>query len=678
MSDDGTDPDGPNSGSPGDTGTTDDPTPVLLPNATLGVAKDSQWDDTLDTATFTFQLEHFGTSPALNLSLSEDLNAIFGVGNYTVGTPTLLSGPGTISVNSGFDGAGDQTLIGTGSSLAPGETAALQFVVTVTNIVDQQANGLGHYENQVTVTAEDGDGNVYSDVSVDGTDPDPDMNGDPTTDASPSTGDLTPDATVGVAKNATVAPDQMAVTFDFYLEHFGSTIASNLRLTEDLDAVFGAGNYTIDSILRISGPSTVVANGMFNGSTDRELVATGSSLPPGETARIQITVGLNMIYGAFSNQVTISSTDGEGGTYSDPSISGTDPDPDGDGNPNNDNGPTDFILASGEIHGTVYVDHNNNGLIDTDELAIEGVEIVLTGTDIAGNSINLTTMTLPNGTYSFLNLLPGDYTITEIHPVDFIDGQETLGDGGGSSSNDQFMVTLNLANNFMANGYNFGELGLDPNAVGKGLFLASAGGSTPIPPAGDEGQGETVESVEFSVHGSRLDVMGTSGDESIEVQVGLHVHRILINHVAYDFPASDIRQIDIQASAGQDTVVLRGTTLDDRADVWPGRVQFSSNRYTVNVTSVREISVHGEGGSDRAFLVDSPEDDIFLGAAAFGSMRDTAGTYLNQAFGFSMLTGNAVMGGADRALMYDTAGNDYVQSMPAFTRLQMGVIDLRE
>ncbi len=77
LSDDGTDPDGVNSGSPGDTGTTDDPTPVVLPNSTLGVAKDSQWDDTLDTATFTFRIEHFGSSTALNLSLTEDLDAIF-------------------------------------------------------------------------------------------------------------------------------------------------------------------------------------------------------------------------------------------------------------------------------------------------------------------------------------------------------------------------------------------------------------------------------------------------------------------------------------------------------------------------------------------------------------------------------------------------------------------------
>ena len=115
LSDDGTDPDGVNSGSPGDTGTTDDPTPVVLPNSTLGVAKDSQWDDTLDTATFTFRIEHFGSSTALNLSLTEDLDAIFGAGHYSVGTPILLSGPGTVFVNSGFNGSGDQDLIGGGS-----------------------------------------------------------------------------------------------------------------------------------------------------------------------------------------------------------------------------------------------------------------------------------------------------------------------------------------------------------------------------------------------------------------------------------------------------------------------------------------------------------------------------------------------------------------------------------
>ena len=158
----------------------------------------------------------------------------------------------------------------------PGQAATIQFVVAVTNIADNpQSNGLGHYENQVTIAAEDSDGNIYTDPSVDGTDPDPDMDGDPTTDDSPSLGDLTADATVGVAKQATVAADQTAVTFDFYLEHFGTTEAFNIRLTENLDAVFGSGNYSVDSILRISGPGTLAANGMFDGSTDKETGGDG-------------------------------------------------------------------------------------------------------------------------------------------------------------------------------------------------------------------------------------------------------------------------------------------------------------------------------------------------------------------------------------------------------------------
>ncbi len=259
----------------------------------------------------------------------------------------------------------------------PGQAATIQFVVAVTNIADPQSNGLGHYENQVTIAAEDSDGNIYTDPSVDGTDPDPDMDGDPTTDDSPSLGDLTADATVGVAKQATVAADQTAVTFDFYLEHFGTTEAFNIRLTENLDAVFGSGNYSVDSILRISGPGTLAANGMFDGSTDQELVATGSSLLPGETAQIQIRVSLNMIYGTFSNQVNVSTRDSEAGIYNDTSTDGTDSDPDGNGDPNDNSVPTEFVLAEGEIRGTVYVDHNNNGLIDMGELAIQDVVIGL-------------------------------------------------------------------------------------------------------------------------------------------------------------------------------------------------------------------------------------------------------------------------------------------------------------
>uniref|UniRef100_UPI00101D0243 SdrD B-like domain-containing protein n=1 Tax=Candidatus Oscillochloris fontis TaxID=2496868 RepID=UPI00101D0243 len=60
----------------------------------------------------------------------------------------------------------------------------------------------------------------------------------------------------------------------------------------------------------------------------------------------------------------------------------------------------------------VWDDLNNNGLADDGATGIEDVEVVLTGTDGAGNTVNLTDTTDSNGLYLFDNLVPGIYTVT--------------------------------------------------------------------------------------------------------------------------------------------------------------------------------------------------------------------------------------------------------------------------
>ncbi|MCB0520968.1 MAG: DUF11 domain-containing protein, partial [Saprospiraceae bacterium] len=156
-------------------------------------------------------------------------------------------------------------------------------------------------------------------------------------------------AVIGVAKNATINGTQ--IMFDFYLENFGTSYLNGLALTEDLDAVFGAGNYTIVSPPAfIDDPGTITLNANFDGSSDTGIFAAGSGLPVGETAQVRLLVNVTVITdvglgcGVYSNQVTASA---EGGAVSDLSDSGTDPDPNGNGNPTEagENDPTVFTVA---------------------------------------------------------------------------------------------------------------------------------------------------------------------------------------------------------------------------------------------------------------------------------------------------------------------------------------------
>ncbi|MEN6458982.1 MAG: SdrD B-like domain-containing protein [Thermoguttaceae bacterium] len=95
-------------------------------------------------------------------------------------------------------------------------------------------------------------------------------------------------------------------------------------------------------------------------------------------------------------------------------------------------------LKPSSLSGFVYLDKNSNGDIDCRDLAIAGVTVTLTGVDDRGNAVSLTTVTDDDGAYSFTNLRPGTYTITETQPAGFIDGVDTIGSQGGIVGNDQF------------------------------------------------------------------------------------------------------------------------------------------------------------------------------------------------------------------------------------------------
>ena len=162
-----------------------DPTAVdVIGSAILGVAKNATVSPTnsIEVA-LDFYLENLGTLDLADVSLPDDLDAVFGAGNYSItpGTPVLLDDPGTLTLNPGFSGTGTGTdlLDPANSTLAAGETAEIRLVVLVDNVTDR-GQGRGFYRNQVTASAADPLGGAVADVSDSGTEPDEDGDGDPT------------------------------------------------------------------------------------------------------------------------------------------------------------------------------------------------------------------------------------------------------------------------------------------------------------------------------------------------------------------------------------------------------------------------------------------------------------------------------------------------------------------
>jgi hypothetical protein len=143
---------------------------------------------------------------------------------------------------------------------------------------------------------------------------------------------------------------------------------------------------------------------------------------------------------------------------------------------------TEVPLAG--LSGFVYVDANGDGQKGPNESGIAGVTVELFGVAVIPGGgtqpVQFTTQTDSNGLYVFENIPSGSYSIHEVQPAIFNDGNDTPGPGGLVTANDWMFV--NFAEGGSASGFNFGEAGVRLEFVGKRFFVASPvnGGSPTV------------------------------------------------------------------------------------------------------------------------------------------------------------------------------------------------------
>ena len=125
---------------------------------------------------------------------------------------------------------------------------------------------------------------------------------------------------------------------------------------------------------------------------------------------------------------------------------------------NNSTVDAGLVNIPARLSGYVYEDFGNDGVRGAGEPVIGGVTVQLTGTDIYGHSVSLSTITNGSGFYEFTGLVAGTYKVTELQPGAYLDGLDTAGSSGGSTAvNDVISgVVLSAGANSVNN--NFGEL----------------------------------------------------------------------------------------------------------------------------------------------------------------------------------------------------------------------------
>ncbi|MFT4535449.1 MAG: hypothetical protein ACI9P5_002818, partial [Saprospiraceae bacterium] len=363
-SDSGTVPSSTNPGEPGDTGGTDDPTPLQVPGA-LDVTKElvSIVDATTSGnvyATYRFTIKNIGGSNVDDFNLIDDLSSQFGLGFVDIQTApavsvgsnfTMLS---TLPTSSGTGYTGISPTInmlqGDGS-LALGE----DFIVTAVAEIDLDKMPVPATNQAIADGTDTFTGNPVEDDSDNDNPMDPD---DPNSDDDdPTPFPATPkiEVTKQLVSSKALDNGDVKLTFYFVITNSGNTDLNDLNLIDDLSAIFPAADPVSQNIMTtVGGNATELPIISFYTGVvpfTSMLTANGGLMAPGEFVTVSLMievdpVAFSMIIPAPVNQATALGEDPTGiqveDLSDDPTIP-TDVDPNMDGSPDD---PTPIILPA--------------------------------------------------------------------------------------------------------------------------------------------------------------------------------------------------------------------------------------------------------------------------------------------------------------------------------------------
>ncbi|MBU2954815.1 SdrD B-like domain-containing protein [Marinobacter sp. F3R08] len=167
-------------------------------------------------------------------------------------------------------------------------------------------------------------------------------------------------------------------------------------------------------------------------------------------------------------------------------------------------------VAPSDLGGTVFIDENNDGVRQGSESGIAGVEIVLSGTDWQGRSVDRTTTTDNSGNYQFEDLPPGTYSVTEPdQPTGTANGKTNAGATGGTVSGvdetPSRISNIDLPPATVLEGLDFGELATGRSIFGR-VFLDR--NASDIYDEDDSGlEGQRIELSGVDINGNNVDVV---------------------------------------------------------------------------------------------------------------------------------------------------------------------------
>ena len=267
--------------------------------------------------TFEFNLENTGNVNLNDIDLIDDLSTTFpGTCNITV----LSNTSDNFNVNENFDGIIDTQILDAGNTLDVLSKKAVLLTVRISGCDQSQTS----FTNKAIA-----EGTSAGNVKV--------------TDTDLSYISIEENPVIGLAKQlvSSIANGDgtYSLKFNIRIHNYGKVSLHDIAIEDDLDNVFGNGNYVVETITS----EYFAVNENYNGGSGENLLADNNYLEPSETGAIQLSIKV-LSAGSYSNQAEVLGISPRGTEVTDLSQAGTNPDPDSDGDPTNNNETTNIEL----------------------------------------------------------------------------------------------------------------------------------------------------------------------------------------------------------------------------------------------------------------------------------------------------------------------------------------------
>lgn len=177
--------------------------------------------------------------------------------------------------------------------------------------------------------------------------------------------------------------------------------------TYDLDDTFRFGTGIVPGTVSVIGPPDITIDPTFDGVRSTRL-ASDVSIPGGQTHVYEVTTTVQVDMStttASAGDCTLTADETGTGLLNVATLTSS-------GKQITDEACGAITMPRGSIGDRVWLDLDGDGLQGAAEPGVPGVGVTLTGTDVDGNPIDMTTTTDDGGWYSFADLPAGTYAVT--------------------------------------------------------------------------------------------------------------------------------------------------------------------------------------------------------------------------------------------------------------------------